>query len=714
MQTNFASLTRSITVVVSLLAACSCGQTGQASAGGNSSGNGGSGASAGTGGSGEAGASTGAGGTGNVGGSGVSGSGAAGSGVAGSGVASSGVSGSGGSTATDGGPLGATHVWEMIEIVLKASGTYANPYTDVDVWVDLKGPGFAKKVWGFWDGNTQTDPTFRVRVVAVAPGDWTWTSGSSQAADAGLHSQTGSFTAIAWTDAEKQVNPNRRGFVSASPSGHALSYADGTPFFLLADTEWGASTYRVPFSGANPPPDFSTDPSKFSFEGETLALKNLGFNSIAMIATSPGWGVDTSPLTANDSAGIEVRSCKPKSNATVCRDMHDEAGNRPFLFPGKCMGLTTVCPDYDRIDPSYFRSLDKKAAYLSAAGFVPYLETVRRDHAPVWAKYHNFNASFPRFLNYVKARYGAYNVIYSLAHIDTTGAGELPYATWKTAMNTYYQQYGDMPFGQIVTVMATDSTFANFGHVDTNPWLKAHAVGNLPKDHGMEQNLATCFQQTPPIPGFANEPHYVGFPVNYNFPTGEPIAVNNSDRDNYFARAHAYGLVLNGGLAGHVTGTGSRWNNSSAEPANDPNYPPPWVTLQYVFTTQARYLPAFVQSEGAKYQDLLLASADLSAPKPVAFPVNSLEGWSHMMRTADKKLALVYFEGKAPVQTIANMLAGTAYKAQWFDPRTGLWSNTGSGMLTSDAAGKVVLPDYPTGSGGAPASTDWALKLTTP
>jgi hypothetical protein len=607
---------------------------------------------------------------------------------------------------------GSVHVWEMVEITLTGTGTYGNPYTDVDVWVNLKGPGFSKKVWGFWDGQNATDATFRVRVVATAPGSWTWSSGSNQPADAGLNSASGSFSALDWTEADKQANPNRRGFVSASPSGHALSYADGTPFFLLADTEWSGLTYRIPFKGVNPPPDFSTDPSLFSFEGEIAALKKLGFNSIAMIATSPAWNSDTYPLSATDGAGVEIRSCKPESNSMVCRDMHDEASNRPFLFPGKCVGLTSVCPDYDRLDPGYFRSIDKKMGYLSDAGFVPYLETVRRDHAPVWAKYHDFNTSFPRFLNYMRARYGAYNIIYSLAHIDD--GTDLPYPTFQGAMNAYYQRYGDMPFGQIVTVMAASSTLANIGPVSANPWLKAHAVGNTPKDHGMEQNLAACFQQTPPVPGFSNEPHYVGFPVNYNFPAGEPIASNNSDTDNYLARAHAYGLVLNGGLAGHITGTGSRWDNTTTEPASDPNYPPPWVTLNYVFTTQARYLATLMLSEGAKYQDLLLASSDLSAPTPAAFPVNSLQGWAHMMRTADKKLALLYFESQAQKQTLANMLAAATYQAEWFDPRAGAWSGAGSGSLQADGSGRITLPDFPGATPGGVAPTDWALKLTAP
>ena len=37
----------------------------------------------------------------------------------------------------------ATHVWEKQEITLTAQQKYGNHYLDVDVWADLKGPGFA-------------------------------------------------------------------------------------------------------------------------------------------------------------------------------------------------------------------------------------------------------------------------------------------------------------------------------------------------------------------------------------------------------------------------------------------------------------------------------------------------------------------------------------------------------------------------------------------
>src|SRR5512146_2775934 len=101
------------------------------------------------------------------------------------------------------------HVWELHEIELHASKSYANPYVNVETWVELTGPGFAKRVYGFWDGGD----VYRVRIVATAPGTWNWISGSNQPADAGLNGKRGRLTARDWTDAEKRANPNRRGFL---------------------------------------------------------------------------------------------------------------------------------------------------------------------------------------------------------------------------------------------------------------------------------------------------------------------------------------------------------------------------------------------------------------------------------------------------------------------------------------------------------------------
>ena len=111
-------------------------------------------------------------------------------------------------------------MWETQEITFQAAAEYANPYVDVDCWIELEGPGFAKRVYGFWDGGR----TFKVRFVATAPGEWRWKSASNQPLDGGLNGGAGKLKAVDWTEAEKAENANRRGFVRSSANGHALRH----------------------------------------------------------------------------------------------------------------------------------------------------------------------------------------------------------------------------------------------------------------------------------------------------------------------------------------------------------------------------------------------------------------------------------------------------------------------------------------------------------
>ena len=165
------------------------------------------------------------------------------------------------------------HVWEMQEIILQAQHDYANPYVDVQCWIELKGPGFDKRVYGFWDGGR----TFRIRFVATAPGEWTWRTGSNQPDDAGLNAGAGALRALPWTQSEIEANANRRGFVHATANGHALQYADGTPFFLTGDTWLAASTWRLPWRGGAEPAAGYVPASGISFEDAVAYRKRQGF-----------------------------------------------------------------------------------------------------------------------------------------------------------------------------------------------------------------------------------------------------------------------------------------------------------------------------------------------------------------------------------------------------------------------------------------------------
>src|SRR4029079_19018900 len=119
------------------------------------------------------------------------------------------------------------HVWEKVELTFHATNVSANPYANVQVWVDLHGPGFDKRCYGFWDGGD----VFRVRVLATQPGLWTWRSGSKQK-NSGLNDRTGSFTADPWTESEKAAVETRRGLIRPTSNNRAFEWSDGTPMLL--------------------------------------------------------------------------------------------------------------------------------------------------------------------------------------------------------------------------------------------------------------------------------------------------------------------------------------------------------------------------------------------------------------------------------------------------------------------------------------------------
>ena len=102
------------------------------------------------------------------------------------------------------------HVWEMKEIKLKTEKVYENYYADVECWVELKGPDFSKRVYGFWNG----DNNFVVRVVATKPGKWEWESGSNQPDETGLNNHKGEFMAVEWSPEEKGTKSQQAWFYS--------------------------------------------------------------------------------------------------------------------------------------------------------------------------------------------------------------------------------------------------------------------------------------------------------------------------------------------------------------------------------------------------------------------------------------------------------------------------------------------------------------------
>lgn len=605
---------------------------------------------------------------------------------------------------------GEVHVWETQEIILQAEREYANPYVEVVCWIDLEGPDFARRVYGFWDGGG----VFRIRFVATAPGEWRWRSGSNQAADAGLNRGQGKVRAVAWTEAEKQANINRHGFVRATANGRALEHADGTPFFLVGDTWLAASTWRLPWKGTAAASDYVPAPG-ISFEEAVAYRKRQGFNSVSFIAAFPNWAADQRGATYANADGIFLRNAWEKfgtwaANATIstadgaittAKDMHDEAGNRPFEVFADREGLA----DFDRINPAYFRSLDRKLRHLAEQGFVPFFETVRRDNCPSWKAYFDFNTSYARYVQYLISRYGAFDLIFSGIHLDWIPKEySLTADEFNAALTQHWKTYGPLPFGQPYTTLIDTSTFKVFGHGDHCPWLTMHTVGNKPRNHAIYASLEEIFHLDPPYPAANLEPYYTGWNHAINRPGGESPPPN-SDRDVYFSRAMMYGSVLSGGLAGHVHGTAAYDITTTGEPAGW--RPHIWDALRYRSGEQMQHLHHFVLSEGRRYQQLLLASADLQ-PRSIPNALeDGLDGWSFMMRTADRGFALLYFEWQALRPQVTGLTPNARYRWTWFDPRVGRWADEIE--ITADATGAIAAPPFP--GGATQATQDWAAKL---
>ena len=579
------------------------------------------------------------------------------------------------------------HVWEKIEITLTAERDYPNPYTDVDVWVEWRGPGFRKRCYGFWDGGR----TYRVRVTATATGEWAFRSGSNRR-DAGLAGQEGSFAATDWTDAEKQANPCRRGMIRPTANGHAFQYADGTPFFLVGDTWWATPTFRFPWHDDDRPRPLGPKAGFKDYVRYRLAQE---YNCIAMIAAFPNWANDGKPAGMKMPDGTVLRSAWRQAGTQSAKSMTDEAGRRPFAFPGKVPGYEEAIPDLERINPAYFQGLDRKIDYLNAQGIVPFIEVARRDIGQAWKKYYPWPESYSRYVQYVWGRCQANVCLLSPIHSDTP-AQSIPLGDWNAAANLVIEKYGPPPFGTLAGTNSNPSSLRNWGHVDTARWLTFHQVGNR-RTHDLYPYLTEIFQASPPVPGINGEPYYDGM----------EDAKGGTEKAALYCRSAMYGSVLSGGLGGHIYGAGG-WEgglwSGEIEPAS--KYPI-WEVIQWPSADQMRHLKRFVLSEGAKYQQLV-PQAELLSPGRTGKPKSCL-GWAYCARTEGKDLFLLYFEKDCPRAELSGAAPGKAYDAQWFNPRTGQWTQAAGSPLPADAGGQIALPKFP---GGKDASAnDWALKL---
>ena len=592
------------------------------------------------------------------------------------------------------------HVWEKVELTFHAKNPYANPYTNVEVWVDLKGPEFDKRCFGFWDGSN----VFRVRVLATQPGKWTWQSGSNQKDD-GLNNQQGSFSAVDWSEAEKSAVPTRRGFIRPATGGHAFEYADGTPFLLLGDTWYAAATFRFKWNDDDRERPIGPEAG---FKDYLRLRQSQGFNSVVIIAAFPNWANDWQPWeiwldkTREPRRAVGMggpgRNRQQKAARSMARQGHVQRRRTRLSVPRQSARLRAGLPGRGPHQPGVFQIPGPKDRLPECAG-------IHSGHRSGAARHHLvlgevlplaglLQPLHPVCLEPVPGEQLPLQPGALRLAGDDRSAGQL-----NQAANQVIEKYGAPPFGTLVSCNASVSSLLNFGGPEENQWLTFHQIGNL-REHDAYWYLTDIFHAHPPRPALNGEPYYSGMADKRYTPAYKYGAPGGTEQDDLCVRSGIYGSFLSGGLAGHIYGAEGIWG-ADIEPGSSPFM---WEAFQWNSANQMRHLKTFALSEGRRYQDLV-PDANLVVPNQT-HEAKGFTGWAYCARTPGRDFFLAYFEKDCPNHSmIRGATPHATYDAQWFDPRSGQWSPAGAGRLTANVWGWINVPDFP-------ANDDWGLKLT--
>lgn len=413
------------------------------------------------------------------------------------------------------------------------------------------------------------------------------------------------------------------------------------------------------------PFDSAEGKSGISFKDFIRYRKAQGYNGIAVISCFPTWSEDDLGWR------VVVDGTVVRSSGDMWRtlDGMDEAGNRPFAMrPEPELSGRPVVADFWRLNPAYFQSLDRKMQLLSDEGFVPFFETIRRDAGHSLERWTpEWRSAFARYLQYLIARYGAYNIIFSALHydweVDTMSAED-----WKSAIDLHYNTYGLPPFGQTMTVLTSDATHTEWGHA--TPWLMLHGVGNEgPRNNRFARWIFEQFQLPDPKPSLNQEPVYPG----------------RSTQSREPALSNAWTSVLAGGFAGHIHGS-QYYSGVLAKDA-----------LDYKAVAAIPHIRTFLLSCGSHYQRLI----------PRTEPRDEYFGQGIFASTTSGDLAMGYFQKSSRIQDPPILTPSADYEATWFNPDTGLFGVPTH--LTTDAEGRLQLSPFPDGK--TDARQHWAIRL---
>jgi hypothetical protein len=456
------------------------------------------------------------------------------------------------------------------------------------------------------------------------------------------------------------TNPNYRGHVEISPNNRYFVYADGTSFFWLGDTSWNLNSLRAGLDeGSNGIPFYEY-------------VQDRKAKNFTVIQTRFFWLV------------------RPNEGGFAFTDNPNDNGS------------------FDELNPSHFQSLDTRIQEVWNGGFVIAAH-------PTWfSKQYVLTADAQSISRYILARYGAYNLVWSLS-------GEYQYSydnedySWTTAdwvnLGNFVQGYN--AYAHPVTVHPSSrkdwenlvpgaGQQSSSGEFHSEPWL----------DHNWLQTGHRLGQ-------LRNIPHRVG--IDYGKTPVKPVVDSESwyEDHNRFGpppteahiRWEMWAAVLNG-AAGYTYGAVGLW--TFYNPDVDPEPPKSWNSTTWYDSLD---LPG---GNSLRHSRSFLTTLDWWALEPHrdwvlingSPPSKDYQGGEqhpHLAASAAGDEFVAYIpEGNENETIVVTNLTAPSYRAEWLNPRDGMTSTVNiSNPIVPDSGESWTVPARPTN-----ASDDWVLHLT--
>lgn len=497
------------------------------------------------------------------------------------------------------------HTNVFVELPFTAQAEHEDPFNSVTLDVVFTDPaGHELRVPAFWAGGKN----WKVRYASPLAGVHRYRSECSETSDKGLHDVRG----------EVQIEPYKgdnplyvHGPIRVADDHRHLAYADGTPFFWLADTWWMGLCHRLHW------PD--------EFEQLTADRKAKGFNVVQVVAG-------------------------------LYPDMHpfDPRGANEAGFPWE--------KDYARIRPEYFDAADARIEHLVDEGISPCIVGAWGYFMP-WMGVKKMDQHW----RYLIARYGAMPVVWCAA-----GEANLP---WYLAKGFPYddreqvKQWTEVmrfiratdPYHRLLTVHPTGIGRLSARNATDDVSLLDFDMLQTP--HGQREacdptvnTVRQSYADKPVMPVLDGEAAYEM--LNDSLPTQWTRAM--------------FWLSVTNGAAGHTYGANGIWQcNRPGEPHGPSPYSSGGNGYGVIPWNEAMKLPGSTQVALGKKLFERFAWQEFSPHADWAmYPDEQPAKFGPFATGKAGEARIVYALESRPVK-LMQLEAGVKYDVQAFDPTTG-------------------------------------------